>query len=195
VLHYAARRFYAPVLLSVEDNDARLGLFITNDRPEVWQGEVRWSLQTVNGTVIEASYAPVVATPLATTAIRRLDFSTRLTLDNQRDLVVVCELRQDDQRLALTVTPFVPDKHLRLVDPALETHLELSEQHLIIQVRAEKLARFVELSLEGADVIFSDNYFHVPARDSVTVTCPVPADWTLDQARQALRVRSLIDSY
>jgi beta-mannosidase len=194
-LHYASRRFYAPVLLSVEDNDARLGLFITNDLPEVWQGEVRWSLQTVDGTVIESGYVLVVAAPLATTAIRALDFSTRLTLDNQRDLVLVCELRQDDQRIALTVTPFVPDKHLRLVDPALETHLELSEQHLNIQVHAETLARFVELSLDGADVIFSDNYFHLPAHDSVTVTCPLPAGWTIDQARQALQVRSLFDSY
>jgi beta-mannosidase len=53
----------------------------------------------------------------------------------------------------------------------------------------------VEISLEGAQVVFSDNYFDLPAGRQVTVTCPLPADWTIDQARQALKIRSIYDSY
>lgn len=194
-LHYASRRFYAPVLLSVEDDDTRMGVFITNDTPEVWQGEVRWSLQTVNGAVIESGHVPVVAASLATTPIRVLDFSAKIELDNRRDVVCVCELRQDEQRFALTVTPFVPDKHLRLEDPKIETQIAIVEQRLVAQLRAESLARLVELSLDGVDVIFSDNYFDLPAHEVVTVACPLPEGWTIDQAQQALRVRSLFESY
>jgi beta-mannosidase len=57
------------------------------------------------------------------------------------------------------------------------------------------LARFVELELEGADVVFSDNYFDLPAGQPVTITCPLPEGWSLEQARAALRVRSLFESY
>jgi beta-mannosidase len=194
-LHYASRRFFEPVLLSIEDNGARMGVFVTNDRPEVWQGAVRWSLQTLSGEVIEAGHAALAAAPLATTSVQALDFSARLNLDNQRELVLVCELWQDDQRAALTVTPFVPDKHLKLADPHLEAQLELSGSQLSIQVRAAGLARFVELALEGADVIFSDNYFHLPAQTTVMISASLPEGWTIDQARQALRVRPLRDSY
>ena len=52
-LHYASRRFYAPMLLSVEDNGDRMGLFVTNDTAQAWSGEVKWSLQTLRGDVLE----------------------------------------------------------------------------------------------------------------------------------------------
>ena len=57
------------------------------------------------------------------------------------------------------------------------------------------LARFVELALDGVDVVFSDNYFDIPAGVTVKVTAPLPPDWTLERARDALQVKSLIDSY
>jgi ABC-type glutathione transport system ATPase component len=59
----------------------------------------------------------------------------------------------------------------------------------------QALPRLVELSLEGADVIFSDNYFDLPAGMPVSVSCPLPAGWTLAQARAALKIRSVYDLY
>jgi beta-mannosidase len=66
---------------------------------------------------------------------------------------------------------------------------------LTIGVQSSSLARFVELSFEGVDAIFSDNYIDVPTGIPVYVTAQLPAGWTTDQARAALRVCSLIDSY
>ncbi len=37
-LHYAARRFYAPVLLSIEDAPPRQSVHITNDHRDLWEG-------------------------------------------------------------------------------------------------------------------------------------------------------------
>ena len=59
----------------------------------------------------------------------------------------------------------------------------------------DRICSLLELSLAGADVIFSDNYFDLPAGRTVTVTCPLPAGWTLAQARAALTMRSVYDSY
>ena len=53
----------------------------------------------------------------------------------------------------------------------------------------------MELELDGVDAVFSDNYFDLPAGQTMTVTCPLPESWTLEQARAATRVRSLYDSY
>jgi beta-mannosidase len=57
------------------------------------------------------------------------------------------------------------------------------------------LARFVELELEDADVIFSDNYFDLPAGQPVTINCPQPEGWGVEEARAAMKVRSLFESY
>jgi len=40
-LHYAARRFYAPLLLSIEDAP-RVSRSSQRDLREAWQGSVRW---------------------------------------------------------------------------------------------------------------------------------------------------------
>jgi len=53
----------------------------------------------------------------------------------------------------------------------------------------------VELSLASADVVFSDNYFNLPAGRTVEIFCPLPVGWTLDQARKAFSLRSVYDSF
>jgi beta-mannosidase len=82
-----------------------------------------------------------------------------------------------------------------LTDPGLNVDVTLIDDTLTFNVSAKSLARFVELTLDGIDVVFSDNYFDVPAGTSTKVTAPLPSGWTLEQVKQALQVRSLIDSY
>ena len=73
--------------------------------------------------------------------------------------------------------------------------LHPAENQLVFEVTAQSLARFVELSLADAKIVFSDNYFDVPAGRTVTVTCPLPEGWTEEDARRGLSVRSLYDSF
>jgi beta-mannosidase len=69
------------------------------------------------------------------------------------------------------------------------------DDQLMIAVSAQSLARFVEFKLADVDVVFSDNYFDVPAGRTVSVTCSLPQGWSVEQARAALHVRSLYDSF
>jgi len=194
-LHYTARRFYAPVLLSVEDVGTWMDVVVSNDLAAAWSGTVRWSLETLDGQVLVDSLEDVVAKPLSATHVCMLDFVNRVGDDNRRDVVLVVELWQDDQRLSVQVVPFVPTKHLSLVDPELSIELLVQDDQLVVQIAAESLARFVEVSLDGVDTIFSDNYFDVPAGRMIAVTCPLPEGWTAERAGRALRVRSLYDSF
>jgi beta-mannosidase len=150
---------------------------------------------SIQGDVWTSGEEEVLAAPLANTHVHTLDFSDRVVDENQRELVFVCELWRGDQRIALTVAPFVRNKHLALIDPKLEVDVEQEGDRLVFIVSAASLARFVELALAGTDVVFSDNYFDLPAGRTITVTCPIPDGWTVEKAREALRVRSLYDSY
>ena len=250
-LHYAARRFYAPLLLSAEDwwpevppqaseptvvrwsvetSEGRVlgsgertvsslaagpltGLMPPSARPsdETWKPEVtlyvtsdltgaqqttvRWFLETLEGEVLKAGEESVAVPALSSVCARKLDFSDQVTADNQRDLVLVYELWEDDERLSMGVMPFVPNKHLSLTDPGLSTTVRQEDDHLVLEVTAKSLARFIELSLDGVDVVFSDNYFDVPTGRTVVVTCPLPEGWTVGKARETLRLRSLYDSF
>jgi len=182
-------------MLSIEDRPPKQGIHVTSDLRVAWEGTLRWSLETLGGDVLTSGQEQVKAAPLASTHVRTLDFSERVSYDNRRELVFIAELWQGDRRVALQVATFVPTKHLSLTDPAVTANVHSEKDQLIVELASRSLARLLELSLEGADVIFSDNYFDLPAGRTVAVSCPLPAGWTLAQARAALKFRSVYDSY
>jgi beta-galactosidase/beta-glucuronidase len=43
-LHYATRHFYAPIMLSIQDNPPEQAVYVSNDWFKPWNGAVKWSL-------------------------------------------------------------------------------------------------------------------------------------------------------
>jgi beta-mannosidase len=194
-LHYAARRFYAPVMLSIEDKPPGQDVYVTNESLETWQGTVRWTLQTLAGEGVAAGEEPVMATPQSAAQICKLDFSDHISDDTVRELVFIAELWQGDAMVARQTAGFTPIKHLSLTDPVVTADLTCEGDQLLIDLTACSLALLVEASLEGADVVFSDNYFNLPANRKYRISCPLPDGWTLEQAREAFCLCSVYDSF
>ena len=115
---------------------------------------------------------------LADTLVGSYDFSTLVSAENQRKVVFIAEMWQDGKLVSQSVTPFAANKHLELRKPGLKVQTHVEGQTLCVDVSARTLARFVELSIDGTDAIFSDNYFDVPAGTTVTVNTPLPENWT-----------------
>jgi beta-mannosidase len=192
-LQYSARRFNAPLALSLEHEGSSVRPFVANDTRERWQGTLRWSLETLEGERIESGTEEVTAAPLSVTGLRALDFSGSLRANGEARLVFVADLYEGEQRLAWQTVAFVPERKMSLPDPGLRWTVEQEDDQLTITLSSRSWARFVWLRMEGADIVFSDNFFDLPANWTVLVHCPVPAGWTVQQARDALRVRSLAD--
>ena len=129
---------------------------------------------------------------LADTLVGSYDFSTLVSAENQRKVVFVAEMWQDGKLISQSVTPFVANKHLELRKPGLKVQSHVEGQTLCVDVSARTLARFVELSIDGTDAVFSDNYFDIPAGTTVTVSTPLPENWTAESTVQA---RSLYDLF
>jgi beta-mannosidase len=194
-LHYAARRFYAPLMLSIEDKPPEQLVYVTNDMLEPWEGAVKWSLETLDGVVLTSDVAPVNAPPQAATQVCKLTFSDRLSDDNIHWLVFIAELWQGDRFVSRQTAFFSPIKHLFLMDPAIGVNLHEENGQVIIDLSSQSLALIVEVSLSGSDVVFSDNYFNLPAGRTIRISCPMPAGWTLDRAEKEFNLRSVYDSY
>ncbi len=194
-LHYAARRFFAPLMLSIEDKPPKQGVYVTNELLEPWEGDVHWSLETFAGEILTSGQAPVIAAPQSATQVCELDFSDRISDDNIRTLVFIADLYQGERLVTRQTASFAPIKHVSLTDPAVTANLRDENGKLIIELTSRSLALLVELSLTDADVVFSDNYFNLPAGRTIQISCPLPAGWTLDQAQKAFRLCSVYDSY
>lgn len=194
-LHYAARRFYAPLMLSIEDIPTAQDVYVTNETREKWTGSVRWTWETLDGKALDSGETPVSASPFDVERVCQLDFASRLTDDLRRGSVFVADLVQNGQFISRRTAFFVPTKHLSLANPAIAATIRAEQGGLVIELTARSLARLVEVSFEGADVVFSDNYFDLPANRPMTISAPLPAGWTLAQAQAALKVRSVYESF
>ncbi len=192
-LHYAARRFYSPVMLSLFDEGQKIGVHVTSDIAEPVTGMVKWQLLSLDGAVLQSGEAPVQVEPYQSKEITAATFD--LSEEQRRKTVFACSLSRAGKVVDTKLAAFVPNKHLELAQPALKVDVQAENNQVVFTISARSLARFVELSLEGADVVFSDNYFDVPVGWPVTVTAPIPAGWSLDQVKQALRVVSLYNSF
>lgn len=109
-LHYAARRFYAPLLLSVEDDGTSLEIYVSSDLVETWEGIVAWSLETLSGKVIESGRESVTSQPLANIMVKSLDMSEHLSADNEREIVFVYQLHKDGEIFLYLRTAFCADQ-------------------------------------------------------------------------------------
>jgi beta-mannosidase len=194
-LHYSAKRFFTPLLLSIEDKPPVMDLHLSNDTTQAFEGQVKWRLITVDGIEVDSGKLNIVADPLANTFVHSLDFKDKINLDNERDVVFIAELWQNNGFITRSIGTFVPNKHISFKDPEIKTSIRQDNNELTIEVTAKALARFVELKIQGLDVTFSDNYFDVPPGQTVTVTCPIPDDWSLIEAENTLKIYSLHDSY
>ena len=81
------------------------------------------------------------------------------------------------------------DKEVVIAGPNREKLLEVKRQ-LGVEITTDNAE-----AVEGADVVFSDNYFDLPAKRTTTVALPAIEGWSLDRVRKALRIRSLVDSF
>ena len=194
-LHYAARRFYAPRMLSIEDSPPEMSLYVTNDRLEPWEGSVSWSLETFAGEVLVSGQMAAQVAPGSAAQAGRMDFSGHISEENVRRLVFIAELWQGRDFYARQTAFFAPIKHLALADPSIKANILASAGQLSIELTSHSLALLVEVSLPGSEVVFSDNYFNLPTARTVKITCPIPPGWTLERVKQELRVRSVYDSY
>ena len=192
-LQYAARRFYAPLALSLEDKGSRVRVFAANDHSTPWQGTLRWSLETLNGEKVDSGSEEVAASPVSATNLHDFDFANALKKYGAINLSFTAGLYDGEQCLSRQSVLFAKEKRIALPNPELQWEMTQEDEQLVITIKANAFARYVWLQLEGADPIFSDNFFDLPTHETVQIHCPLPSGWPLEQAKQSLHIRSLYD--
>lgn len=193
-LHYAAKRFFAPVLLSCEEEgllsqtiDVNAQPFIvrkgakfsiSNETRETFKGSVEWSLRTPASKVIREGRIAVCTDALSAQWIGEFDFADAETYANYISYRL---LNEQGEEISADSVLFCPPKHFAFENP----QLEVVQKGDDITVTAKAYARGVEIEFPDSDVVLSDNYFNMDA-GSKTVT-------VIRGEVKTIRVRSVYD--
>ena len=171
-LHYYEKRFFAPVLLSCEEEGvlsqntnvnaepfplrktARLN--VSNETMAPFTGRALWSLRRPDASVIASGEIPVEVPAMSAMWLTdAMDFSRE---DTYGAYFAYALLDDTGREISRGTVLFCPPKHFRFIDPGLEARLEGDE----VLVTSRAYARSVELQC-GPDVVLEDNYFDMNA--------------------------------
>ncbi|RME63678.1 MAG: glycoside hydrolase family 2 protein, partial [Caldilineae bacterium] len=153
-LHYMARHFYAPVLLSaVEDLDARtVAIHITNDRLEAGAGTVHWLLTDAAGKELDRGAVDVEFPGQADTQIGVVDVLEPVAQVGHRNVLFWLWLEEEDRITATNLALFARPKHLELQNPGLSVQVTEEERDAFrVTVTAEHPALWAWLTADDLD--------------------------------------------
>lgn len=169
-LQYAAKRFYAPVLISCCETgelqrvcyvnaekqvggDVEAKIFVTNDTLQDVCGKVVWKICDRDSRVISCGEKDVRIEALSAKCVVELQLPD---VDPRRDHISFAII-SDGECLSEGSVLFTPPKHYGFADP----HLSLSVCGDVITVKSEAFAKFVWIS--GDDIVLEDNCFDMEA--------------------------------
>jgi beta-mannosidase len=198
-LHYYAKRFYQPLLLSVHPDANQVTFFVTNDTRAEVQGTIKWTLRT-NTEIVESGVHQMVVSGGAVESVVPLDFSEALnTTEKARSTYLVFELEVDGEKVSGGTHLFVKPKHFAFADPALSVVVEESEdgEAFLLELSSEALAKGVEIKIDDEIVVLSDNFIDLSAGDPQVLTiekAQLKNIQDLDDLVEKLNVRSYYDA-
>jgi len=196
-LHYMAKRFFSPLLVSgVEDGEKdTVEIHVTSDLPDKCKGELSWELTTVSGKVILKESMPVDIMPGKNKRAYTLNCMKEIREYGTRDLMLWLDLKVDGVSVSDNFVSFAKPKHLDLVKPDIGLGINDVEDKIRVTLASETPALWVWLELDGLNARYSDNFFHLWKDHPVTVEITPEEPISPEEIEKRLKIRSLVDTY
>ncbi|RXZ79532.1 glycoside hydrolase family 2 protein [Paenibacillaceae bacterium] len=197
--HYSAKRFFAPVLASACEEGTAVALHVTNETLNQVEGQLSWRLMNHRSEIIQSGERAVAIDDLSTQEVVSLDFAAELnTKQKLRQSYLEFDFVVDGQSVSGGTVQFVKAKHFDYVNPNITSRISETADSFIVELESQAFAKFVELDLQVADALWSDNIFDLSASSVKTVSVKkenLSEPLTLDAFKEQFTVRSLFDTY
>ncbi len=171
-LHYAAKRFFAPLMISAREEGElaamdsvnvepgtpvcnTLALCVANETMKEQACTVRWSLRDAGSAVLQEGSQEVAVAPLSSLWLPEMDFSQ---MDRQEQYVSFA-LISGGETISRGTALLVRPKHFRFRDPRLSVRQEGEE----VVVTALAYAKGVFIDSADGFLKLSDNWFDMDA--------------------------------
>ncbi len=194
-LQYYAKRFYAPVLLSGEENGTQVRLHVANESMKAFCGTVCWQLRDNRSAVILEGSSPVEVRPMDGAFIADLDLAAHLPTDAEKfTRYLSFSLVEGPTVLSESTLLFCKAKYFHFIQPEIRADITDNGDHFTITLVSSAYAQSVELDLEQGDGLFSENWFPLHAGERKTVILPkesLDGHFTAGDIREQLIIHSV----
>ncbi|WP_375194443.1 glycoside hydrolase family 2 protein [Sphingobium sp.] len=190
-LHYAARRFFAPVAISAgrrENGATEISLISDKAAPVAAHWRIR--LIDVDGKDSIVKEGDATLAPLSATKIGDLTDDSLFGSADKARTFAVAELLVDGRLASRALVSALPEKAMPLPDPGFAASWTTApDGKPQLTVKASRLARGLWIGFGRVDASASDNYVDLLPGESVTVS--ISSNDSLAKLKAALELRHL----
>ena len=192
-LHYYAKRFFAPLMISCEEQgmmsseanmnrehfvfEKSIRLNVANETMQDQNVTVRWALRDPGAAVLESGEQELTVPALTSTWLDMVEFPDADIFSHYVSYELIC----DGKVVSEGTVNFSYPKYFRYEDPELTCRVEGDE----IVVSAKAYAKSVEILNENEDLVLEDNYFDLNANEKRVKV--------ISGSTENLRLRSVYD--
>lgn len=196
-LQYLARHFYAPVLVSGLENTTNnsVAIYLTGDLLKEKSAKVSWEVTSVTGETRLKDSERLQLNAQSSQLVKTLELAELVQKYGASDLLVWLKAEVRGQPVSQNLVTLVRPRELQLADPKLDVQIKKSGDRFRVRLASEHPALWTWLSLENCDARYSDNFVMVRAGSPAEIWVTPEHDLSPEAFRQALRVRSLYDTY
>lgn len=190
-LHYAAKRFYAPVLLSAHEEGTDIVLNVSNETMSAFTGTLRYAVRDSGMRELFSGSLHFTAPQLAARDVLALDVAQYVG-GAQDSRYFVCGMWDESGKPVSEQTVlFVPPKRFAFCNPEIEVEIHKDGDLTLFHTTASAYAKSVELDFTETDLVLSDNYFDITSHEGVTVSAKTSLP--VEELIRQLTVRSVYD--
>jgi beta-mannosidase len=196
-LHYYARRFFSPILVSACDTDREVSIYVTNDTSKLYRAKLCWMLYD-GDIIVMGSEKSIEIESFSAYEYLKLDFRNIIDADEKKRYLLEFSLVIDSEVISTDTVLFVPPKYYEFNPPKLKAEIEEAQDKFLISVTSKSFAKNIELDFKSLDGVFSDNYFDLTPGQRKKVEIrkkDLSRPASLEDIKKELTLRSLIDSF
>ncbi len=198
-LHYSAKKFFSPILISgIEDKEKlSVEIHLSNDTLKNQKGEVVWKLMNLNGNLEQSGEFEANIAANTSARIETLNLAEAVKkAGGIRDVVLFYSFIVDGKEMSSNTTYFERPKHMKLQAPEFETGIkQISANEFELTIKADKPALWVWPELEGIAAKYSDRFFDLDGKNAKTVIVSLKNGMTEKEFVEKLNINSITDTY
>ena len=169
-LHYFAKNFYAPILLSLHEKGTKVAFSVNNETLNDFKGKIKYELINKDFTVLANGEKDVEIKSLYAEDVITTDFG-EIIGENLKDVILKATLyNEQGEALSKQTLIFVKPKKFRFDIPKINFTSEYKNGKTYLTFTADTYVRGLEV-VTKEDVVLSDNFFDIADKKGVTVEC------------------------
>lgn len=191
-LHYAARRFFAPVLISACNEGTRVKFNLSNERRKPFDGRFTYSVIDTSLRIVFKDSFDVSVPPMTATDIHTAELES-IMRGHEDEYVITYSVSDGAGAKSDGTAILVKPKEFKFKKPTVRYEISGSGCDYTVTLTTDAYARAVELDFETVDAVFEDNYFDLTSVAPVRISFRTSSVTNVQTLRREMRIRTVYD--